>query len=151
MENESTELSLAAHSEMVKERADHQPVVIFTKDNMGEDKPVTVVIIPPVRFIGAPQRHDRIGSTQGSWDPERSVAVITTLRIPVDEALADIGIKTRNGVIHMTCSSPRYPLRSHSLVCIENHLFIVGIGPILNKELGFIFRSDRSDRTCVYS
>ena len=51
----------------------------------------------------------------------------------------------------MTCSSPRFPLRSYSLVCIENHLFIVGIGPILNKELELIFRSNRSDRTCVYS
>ena len=31
------------------------------------------------------------------------------------------------------------------------HLFIVGIGPILNKEHKFIFRYDCSDRTCVYS
>ena len=31
------------------------------------------------------------------------------------------------------------------------HLFIVGIGPILNKELEFIYRSDRSDRTYVYT
>ena len=52
---------------------------------------------------------------------------------------------------HYTCSSPRCPLRSHSLVCIKNHLFIVVIGPIINKELELIFRSDRSDRTCVYS
>ena len=54
----------------------------------------------------------------------------------------------------MTWSRPRCPLRSHSLVCIENNLFNVGIGPILNKELEFIFRSDhsdRSDRTYVYS
>ena len=36
---------------------------------------------------------------------------------------------------------------------IENYLFIVGIpvGPILNKEFEFIFRSDRSDRTYVHS
>ena len=46
-----------------------------------------------------------------------------------------------------SCSRPRFPLRSHSLICIENHLFIVGKGPILNKELGFIFRYD----CCVYS
>ena len=52
---------------------------------------------------------------------------------------------------HVTCSSPRRAVRSHSLVCIENSLLIVGIGPILNKELELIFRSDRSDRTCVYS
>ena len=53
--------------------------------------------------------------------------------------------------LHMTWSSPRCPLRSHYLVCIENHLFIIGIGPILNKELKFIFRSDCSDRICVYT
>ena len=51
----------------------------------------------------------------------------------------------------VTGSSPRCPLRSRSLVCIENHLFIVGIGLILNKELEFIYQSDRSDRTYVYS
>ena len=33
----------------------------------------------------------------------------------------------------MTWSIPRCPLRSHYLVCIKNQLFIVGIGPILNK------------------
>ena len=50
-----------------------------------------------------------------------------------------------------TCSSPSRAVRSHSLVCSENSLLIVGIGLILNKELELIFRSDRSDRTCVYS
>ena len=52
---------------------------------------------------------------------------------------------------HVTCSIPRQTVRSHSLVCSENSLLIVGIGPILNKELELIFRSERSDRTCVYS
>ena len=33
------------------------------------------------------------------------------------------------------CSRPRRPLSSHNVVCSENHLFIVGIGPIRNKEL----------------
>ena len=33
----------------------------------------------------------------------------------------------------------------------QNHLFIVGIEPILNKELEFVFLSDRSDHTCVYN
>ena len=50
-----------------------------------------------------------------------------------------------------TCSKSIFPLLSHSLVCIKNLLFIIGIGPILNKELKFIFWSERSDRTCVYS
>ena len=52
---------------------------------------------------------------------------------------------------YLTCSSPRRAVRSHSLVCSKNYLLIVGIGPILNKELEVIFRSDCSDRTCVYS
>ena len=48
-----------------------------------------------------------------------------------------------------TWSRPRSPLRSHSLLCIENNLFIVGVGKIINKELASIFRSDCSDCTCV--
>ena len=60
-------------------------------------------------------------------------------------------IDTPNIKYHMTGSIPRCPLLSHSLVCTENHLFIVKIGPILNKDLEFIFRSDCSDCTYVYS
>ena len=51
----------------------------------------------------------------------------------------------------VTGSRQRCPLQSHSLVCIENYLIIVGIEPILNKELRFIYRYDRNDRTYVYS
>ena len=54
MENASTEVSLATYPEMVKKGADHQPVVLFTKDNMDAYKPVPVLNIPPVRFIGGP-------------------------------------------------------------------------------------------------
>ena len=61
MENTSTEVSLAAHSEMVKERADHQPVVLFTKYNIDADKPVQVVIILRVRFIGGPTSQGKQG------------------------------------------------------------------------------------------
>ena len=43
--------------------------------------------------------------------------------------------------VQETCSSPICPLRSHFLVCIKNHLYIVGIGPIFNRELKSIFRS----------
>ena len=45
---------------------------------------------------------------------------------------------------------PGCPLRSHYQVCIKNHLFIVVIGPITNKELEFIFWYDCSNRTWVY-
>ena len=43
--------------------------------------------------------------------------------------------------------SPKLPFS----VMYQNHLFIVGKGPILNKELGFIYWSDRSDRTYIYT
>ena len=52
---------------------------------------------------------------------------------------------------HMTCSSRRQAVRSHSLVCSKNSLLILRIGPILIKELELIFRSNCSFRTCVYS
>ena len=52
---------------------------------------------------------------------------------------------------YKTCSSPRRAVRSNSLVCSKNSLLIVGIGPILNKEIELIFRSDCSDCMCVYS
>ena len=48
-------------------------------------------------------------------------------------------------------SSPRCPLQSHYLVCIENNLFIVGIGPIINKELEFIYQYYRSGRMAHYT
>ena len=54
MENESTEVFLAENSAMVKEVADHHPVVLFTKENIDSDEPVPVVNLPLVRFIGGP-------------------------------------------------------------------------------------------------
>ena len=39
--------------------------------------------------------------------------------------------------LYMSWSSPGFPLRSHSLVCIKNDLIIVEIGPILNIEIDF--------------
>ena len=60
-------------------------VVIFTKYNKDADKPVPVVNIPPVRFIGSTQRQARTGSIQVSWDPEILLAVITTVGVPVDD------------------------------------------------------------------
>ena len=50
---------------------------------------------------------------------------------------------------HETCSSQRCLLHSHSLVCTKNHLFILGIGPICDKELYFIFRSYQSGHKFV--
>ena len=55
------------------------------------------------------------------------------------------------GIGYGTCSGPIFPLNSHYLVYINNHLFTVVIGPILNKNIKIVFRSDRSDFTCVYT
>ena len=40
-----------------------------------------------------------------------------------------------NIIMTKSCSCTRCPLRSHSLVCIEKYLFILGIVPICDKEL----------------
>ena len=83
-------------------------MVIFTKENMGADKPVPLVILPPVRCMGGTIRNGIIGSKQVSWDPEISVYMITTVGIPLEEALVDIGMKSRYVVIHMECDGEAY-------------------------------------------
>ena len=52
MDNASTEFSLEANSALVKEVTDHLPVSIFVKYHMDAEKPVPVVNLPPVIFIG---------------------------------------------------------------------------------------------------
>ena len=39
MDNASTEVSLTSHSVTVKEREEHLPVILFTKDKIDADKP----------------------------------------------------------------------------------------------------------------
>ena len=71
--------------------------------------------------------------------------------IYVPKTLRKHVLKWYHFYLQQTWSSLICTLWSHSLVCFEKYLFIVGIGLILNKEIGFIFQSDFSDRTCVYS
>ena len=103
MENASTEVSLEAHSEIVRAEADHQTVVLFTKDNMDADKPVPVVNLPPVSFIGGPSNQVRTGYIQGVWDPDISVAVVTAVGVLAEEALFYIGMNTRSVLIRLEC------------------------------------------------
>ena len=112
MGNVSTEVSLESHSEMVKEGVDHRPVVIFAKENMDSYKPVTVVNISHVRFIGGPTSQVIIGNKQVVWDPEISVAVITTVGVPVEEAFSGIGMNSRKVVFRMECNVKSSWLRS---------------------------------------
>ena len=65
-------------------------------------------------------------------------AIVTRWCVHGDKRIC-VGAIDADDVWVVTYSSPRCPLFSHSLVCIKNHLFIVGIGPILNKELELIF------------
>ena len=37
------------------------------------------------------------------WDPDISVAVITSVGVPVEEALSEIGINARRSVINLEC------------------------------------------------
>ena len=86
---------------MVKEGADHQPMVLFKKENTDADKRVPVINCPPVRFIGAPPKQGITGNIQGEWDPDILVAVITEVGVPADEALSDIGMDDRRSVINL--------------------------------------------------
>ena len=63
----------------------------------------------------------------------------------------DIVIYVNGMKSYMTCSIPRRAVRSHFLVCSKNYLLIIGIEPIINKEIELILWYDCSDRTCVYS
>ena len=103
VDNESEKVSLSSHSELVKEGAYQQPVVLFTKDNMDEDKNDPVVNLPPMRFLGYPTMNITTGNIQGAWYTKILVSVTTTVGAPVEEALADIGMKSQKVVIHMEC------------------------------------------------
>ena len=72
---------------------------------MDADKPVLVVNLPPVRFIGDPTKQGITGNIQGAWDLERLVAVLTTVSVPVEEALSGIDMNARRVLIHLECNS----------------------------------------------
>ena len=87
-------------------------MVLFTKEKMKEDKPVTVVNLPPVRFIGVPSNQVRTGNIQEAWATYRSVEVVTAVDLLVEEALADIGMNSRRAVIHLECDCEEDWLKS---------------------------------------
>ena len=67
----------------------------------------------------------RPGMSSSSRTPGNSAAISRWLPEPVSISPSKS---------FSTGSRPRFPLLFHSLVCIENNLFIVGIGPILNNN-----------------
>ena len=76
-------------------------MVLFTKYNTDAYKPVPVVNLPPVRFIGVPSKHGITGNTREAWYPDILVELITAVCVPVEEALSDIGMNARRAVIHL--------------------------------------------------
>ena len=50
---------------------------------MDEDKPILVVNLPPVRFLGGPAKKGIPGNMKGAWDPLKMVAVVTTMGVLV--------------------------------------------------------------------
>ena len=72
---------------------------------MDADKPVPVVNLPPMRFIGSPTNQVITGNIQVAWKTEKLVAAITTVGVPVEKALADIVMKSINVVIYLECDS----------------------------------------------
>ena len=68
---------------------------------MDADKPFPVVNLTLVRFIGFPKNQVITGNIQGAWDSYISVAEVTAVGVPMDEALLDIEINTRRAVIHL--------------------------------------------------
>ena len=85
------------------------------------------------------------GKIYFGWVPgERNLADLltkTTMAGNIRPSVVEIIFhdKAVNWKDDKTCSSPRCPVHSHSLVCRVNSLLIVGIGKILNKELELIF------------
>ena len=78
---------------------DHQTVVIFTKESLDANKPISVVNIPPLKFSGVPTRQVIKGNIQGARDTDRSVAVVTEVGTPVEEAFLGITMNSRRAVI----------------------------------------------------
>ena len=78
-------------------------MVLFTKESLDVDKPILVVNLPLVRFIGGIQNQERTCNIQGVWDPERWLSMITTVGVPVEEDMDDIEIKSKDMVIHLEC------------------------------------------------
>ena len=53
---------------------------------MDADKTFPVVNLAPLRFIDGPSKQVITGNIQGAWDPDRSVAVVKDVIIPMEES-----------------------------------------------------------------
>ena len=54
-----------------------------------------------MNFAGGTIKQEITGNMKGSWDPDRSVVVLTPVGVPVEEALSDIRMNARIEVINL--------------------------------------------------
>ena len=99
MDNVTIERYFSAHPALETGVTDHQTVVLFTKEIVDVDKSILVGNIPPLKFLSGPKKEVITGHMQGAWEPDRSVAVVMALSVPVEEYLPYIGINSRIAVI----------------------------------------------------
>ena len=76
---------MSAHPELPKTVIYNQTVVLLTKDSLYSDKPILVRNIPPLNLSGGTANQGRTGNTEVYLDPDRSVAVVTTVVVPVED------------------------------------------------------------------
>ena len=51
------------------------PVVLFTKESLDTDKPILVIILPPLKFTENTTKQGGTGNIKEAWDPDRSVKI----------------------------------------------------------------------------
>ena len=103
VDNESTEKSLSPHPELETKVTDNQTVVILTKYRLDAYTTMSVGNISPLKLSGGPTNQVITGKIKGSWDPDRSLALVTDMGVPVLEDLSYIGTNARIEVIHLEC------------------------------------------------
>ena len=68
---------------------------------MDIEKPITVVNIPSLGFVGDPKNQGRTCIMNVFWEPQLMVVVVIIVGIPVEEALVDIFMNSRNLVVNL--------------------------------------------------
>ena len=76
-------------------------MVLFKILNVDANNSVPVLNFPPVMFICIPTIKGITGSIKGAGYPEISLAVTTTMVVPVEEDLYEICMKYINVVVNM--------------------------------------------------
>ena len=86
VKHSSKEVSFSEHPALITNITNHQTVVLFKKESMYAEKPITVENIPPLKFVVCITIQFITDIIQVSWKPERYIAVIFKFGAPVEEA-----------------------------------------------------------------